>query len=184
LTNTGWHYCQLWNPTDESMVLGAGTLLGQLTPLADIVSIAQEKAPAAAKIDVPCYVTGDLGQGDYPRPNDYRNKHRRYSADRVRASQTNFPPGRNDDRMQNSHSRSNSFAHYDRGTNIENHHYQNHSDSPTSERLIRHTYDELKICLTNRAMTPGKQLKFRASIDEFGDIFAVNNSELTGMDRL
>jgi len=55
--------------------------IGQLTPLVDIVSIAQENAPAAVKIDAPCNVTGDPGQGDYPRPNDYRNKQRRYSAD-------------------------------------------------------------------------------------------------------
>jgi len=85
LANTGWHYCQLWNPTDETIMLGAGTFIGQLTPLADIVSIAQETAPAAV-IDAPFYVTGDPGQGDYPRPNDYKNKHRRYSVDRVRAS--------------------------------------------------------------------------------------------------
>jgi len=50
--------------------------------------------------------------------------------------------------------------------------------------LIKHTYDELKICLTNPAITPEQQLNFRALIDEFGDIFAVNNSELTGTDRL
>jgi len=184
LANTGWHNCQLLNPTDESMVLGAGTFIGQLTPLADIVSIAQKNAPAAAKIDAPCYLTGNQGQGDYQRPNNYRNKHKRYSADRVRASQTNFPPDRNNGRMQNSYSRSNSFAQNDRGTNIENHHHQNHSDSPTPEPLIKHTYGELKICLTIPAITPEQQLKFRALIDEFGDIFAVNISELTGTDRL
>jgi len=81
LANTGWHYCQLWNPTDESMVLGAGIFIGQLTPLVDIESIAQKNAPAALKINTPCYVTCDLGQGEYPRPSKYRNKHRRYSAD-------------------------------------------------------------------------------------------------------
>jgi len=117
----GWHYCQLWNPTDEPMVLGAGKFIGQLTLLADIVSIAQENAPAAEKMDAPCYVTGNQGQGDYPRPNNYRNKHRRYSADQVRASPTNFSPGRNNGRTQNSYSRSNIFAQNDRGTNIENH---------------------------------------------------------------
>jgi len=85
LANTGWHHCQLWNPTDTPILLIAGTFIGQLTPLQDIVSIAQENAPAAIKIDAPCYVTGNSGQGDYPRPSDCgpRNKHRRYSADRV-----------------------------------------------------------------------------------------------------
>jgi len=51
-------------------VLGAGTFIGQLTPLQDIVSIAQENAPAATKIDSPCYVTGYVEQGDYSRPNN------------------------------------------------------------------------------------------------------------------
>jgi len=62
-------------------VLRSGTFIGQLIPLKEIVSIAQENAPAA-DIDGPCYLTGE-GQGDYPRTNSYRNKHRRYSADRV-----------------------------------------------------------------------------------------------------
>jgi len=177
LANTGWHYCQLWNPTDESIVLHAGTFIGQLTPLQDIVSIAQENAPAAANIDVPCYVTG-VGQGDYPRPICYRNKHRRYSAYRIRASPTNFSSSKNNDRMQNSYSRNESFAQNDRRENVENHHHQNHSDSLTFEPLIKHTYDELKISLTNRAITPEQQLKFSALIDEFGGIFAVNNSIL------
>jgi len=86
--------------------------------------------------------------------------------------------------MQNSYSRGNSFAQNDWVTNIENHHHQNHIGSPPLEPLIKHTYDDLKICLTNPAITLKQQLKFRALIDEFGDIFAINNSELTGTDRL
>jgi len=50
--------------------------------------------------------------------------------------------------------------------------------------LIKHTYDELKISLTNTAITPEQEQKFRALINEFGDIFAVSNAELTGTDRL
>jgi len=183
LSNKGWHYCQLWNPTDEPLVLRAETFIGQLTPLKELVSIAQENAPAATNIDVNCYVTGE-GQGDYPRPNGYRNKHRRYSADRVRASPTNFWSGRNKDRTQNFYSRNESFEQNDRGGEVENHHHQNRSDSFISKSLIRHTYDELKISLTNPAITPEQELKFCALIDEFGDNFAVNNSEHTGTKRL
>jgi len=80
--------------------------------------------------------------------------------------------------MQNSYSRGNSFAQNERETHIENHHHQNHSDSPTSEPLIKHTFDELKICLTNTVLTLEQQLKFVGLIDEFGNIFAINNSEL------
>jgi len=77
LANTGWHYCQLWNATDEPIGLAAGTFIGQLTPLQDKVSIAQENAPAATEIDSPCYVTSNRGHGDYSRPSDcgIRNNH-------------------------------------------------------------------------------------------------------------
>jgi len=50
--------------------------------------------------------------------------------------------------------------------------------------LIKHTYDELKIGLTNTAITPEQELKFRALIDIFGDTFAVTNAELNGTNRL
>jgi len=50
--------------------------------------------------------------------------------------------------------------------------------------LIQHTYEELKISLTNTAITPEHELKFRALIDEYGDICAVTNEELMGTDRL
>jgi len=183
LSNKDWHYCQLWNPTDDAITLRAGTFIGQLTPLEDIVSIAQENAPAAVRTDTPCYVTGE-GQGYYSRPNGFRNKHMRYSADRIRASPKNFLSGRNHGRMKNSYSRNESFAQNERGGNFENHHYQNHSDSPVFELLIKHKYDELKISLTNPAITPEQQLNFCALIDEFGDIFAVNNSQPTRTDRL
>jgi len=36
--------------------------------------------------------------------------------------------------------------------NVENHHHQNHSDSPASEPLIEHTYDEFRVKLTNMNM--------------------------------
>jgi len=49
--------------------------------------------------------------------------------------------------------------------------------------LIKHTYDELKICLTNPAITPEQQLKFGVLI-KFGVIFAIIISELTGTNRL
>jgi len=50
--------------------------------------------------------------------------------------------------------------------------------------LIRHSHDELKINLINPGITPDQQSKFSALIDEFGDIFAGDNAELTGTDRL
>jgi len=87
-------------------------------------------------------------------------------------------------KTQNFCSRNQSFAQNGRGANVKNHLHQNHRDSPTSEPLIKHTYDELKISLTNPAITPEQQQKCRALIYEFGDIFAVNNSELLGTDRL
>jgi len=110
----------LWNPTVEPIVLGAGTFIGQLTPLQDIVSIVQKNAPAATGIDSPCYVTGNIEQSDYSRPSDCapRNKHRSYSADRVRASQTNFLSDSNNRRMENSYSGGKSFAQNVRQTNI------------------------------------------------------------------
>jgi len=111
LSNKSWQFCQLWNPTDNAITLSAGTFIGTLTPLDEIVSIAQENAIAAEK---PSYLTGE-GQGDYPRPNGYKNKHRRYSADRVRASPTNFLSDRNSSRTQNSFSRNKNFAQIDRG---------------------------------------------------------------------
>jgi len=86
--------------------------------------------------------------------------------------------------MQNFYSWNESFAQNKKGGNFENHHHQNHSDSPVSETLIKHTYDELKASLTNPAIKLEQQLKFRALIDEFGDIFAVYNSELTETNRL
>jgi len=72
----------------------------------------------------------------------------------------NFSPGRNNGRTQNLYSQNEDFAQNDRGKNVENHHHQNHSDSPVSEPLIKHTYDELKISLTNPAITPEQELNF------------------------
>jgi len=45
ISTKGWHYCQLWNPTDEPITLRAGTLIGQLAPVSDILSIAQDNDP-------------------------------------------------------------------------------------------------------------------------------------------
>jgi len=112
-----------------------------------LICIAQENAPAA-DLNRPCYLTGEVHR-DYPRPNGYGNKHRRYPAQRIRASLTNFPSDRNSARTQNSYSRNNSFAQNDRKTNVGNHHHQNHSNSLASEPLIEHTYDEFKVKLTN-----------------------------------
>jgi len=81
LSTKAWRCCQLWNPMDEPITLRSGAIIGQLAPVSDILSVAQDNAPAAIT-DAPCYLTGKR-QGD-SRSNGYRNKHRRYSADRVR----------------------------------------------------------------------------------------------------
>jgi len=52
-------------------------------------------------------------------------------------------------RTPNSYSRNQSFAQNARRGIVENHHHQNHSDSPASEPLIEHTDDEFKVRLTN-----------------------------------
>jgi len=39
------HCCQIWNPTDEPIHLIPDTLIGQVTPLSDILSIAQDNNP-------------------------------------------------------------------------------------------------------------------------------------------
>jgi len=95
----GWHHCQLWNATNDSITLKAGTTIGQLAPLLDIVSIAQENSPGA-DMGTPCYFDGEE-QGDNPKLNGHRNRYRRYSADRVRASSTNFLSDRNRYKTQN-----------------------------------------------------------------------------------
>jgi len=67
----------------------------------------------------------------------------KHSADRVRGSRTNFV------KTQNSYPGNQSFAQNIRRVNVENHHHQNHSNSPASEPLIEHTDDEFKVKLTN-----------------------------------
>jgi len=183
LANKGVHYCQLWNTTDEALTLGGGTFIGQLTPLKDIVSIAQENAPAAPRSNEQCYVTNNR-DGVECRQTFGRNKHRRYAADRGRAPQSNFSRGNNRTDGRNNADRGEGFSQHDRGQDSDNDHHQTHIESPVIEPIVKHTYEELKICLTNPAITPEQQAKFRAFIDEFGDIFAVHNSELTGTDRL
>jgi len=118
-----------------------------------------------------------IEQRDYPRPNGYENRYRKYLGNRVRASRTNF--GRtqnycsrnsifaqnlkrystngvrasqtifsssiNNGRTQNSYLRNKSFAQNNRRVIVEIHHHQNHSDSPASEHLIKHTDDEFKV---------------------------------------
>jgi len=64
-----------------------------------------------------------------------QNDNGSYSTDRVHGPRTNF------DKTQNSRPGNQSFAQNDRGGNVKNHHHQNHSGSPSSESLIKHTYD-------------------------------------------
>jgi len=144
------------------------------------VSIAQDNNPAAVAMKAPCCL---ISEGE-SRPTGYGNKHKIYAADRVRASTPNFAVDNNGRKTHNFYSRDKSFVQNNGEGNVENHLHQNHSDSPISEPLIKHTCEDLKISLTNPAITREQELKFRAIIYEFGDIFAMNNSELTGTDRL
>jgi len=50
--------------------------------------------------------------------------------------------------------------------------------------LIKHTYDELKLKLTNAAITPEQELDFRALIDEFGEVFALVNEDIPKTNRM
>jgi len=50
--------------------------------------------------------------------------------------------------------------------------------------VIKHTYEELKIHLTNPAITPKQKAKLCRLFYEFGDIFALSNEELPGTNRL
>jgi len=43
----------------------------------------------------------------------------------------------------------------------------------SSELLIKHTFEDLKIKLTNPAITVEQEAKFRNLIAEFGDVFAI-----------
>jgi len=42
LSTRGYHCCQIWNPTDETIRLAPNTLIGQVTTVSDILSIAQD----------------------------------------------------------------------------------------------------------------------------------------------
>jgi len=81
---------------------------------------------------------GRRTQNYWSRNNGFVQNNERYSADRVRASRTNFGG------TQNSYSRNQSFAQNIRRVNVENHHHQNHSESPASEPSIEHT-DKVKV---------------------------------------
>jgi len=61
-------------------------LLGEPKDRIGLVCIAQA---TAADLNRPGYLTGEE-QRDYPRPNGYGNRHRKYLSNRVRASPTIF----------------------------------------------------------------------------------------------
>jgi len=171
--------------------LAPNTLIGQVTPVSHILSIAQDNNPTKTN-------ETDLSQDE----SSYRQRRygtydgRRQQGEERQTSQI----GETGDRTFYSHITSfvnNNYRHRQNNRNnthnIENPHHgsgHNHSDSLSSEPLIssipsvKHTFEELKIKLTNPAITPEQETKFRSLIDEFGDVFAVSNTELPGMDRL
>jgi len=80
-----------------------------------LVCIVQENA-LAADLNQARYLTGEE-QRDYPRPNGYGKKYRRYLADRVRASKRIFSLKRYGPRTQNCCSQNNRFVQNDRKNN-------------------------------------------------------------------
>jgi len=158
-------------------------LIGQVTPVGDILSITQDNNPDVTNENEQKqpetfyrqkrYDTNDRSRQKRQGQTDYFSE----TGDRMIYSQkTNFVNNNNRYRQQNRN-----YAH-----NTDNHHHgkvHNHNDSPTSEPKVKHTF-EVKIKLTSPDITPEQAGKFRRMIDEFGDVFAISNAELLGMDRL
>jgi len=190
LSRHGYHYCQIWNPTDEPIHLVPDTLIGQVTPVSDILSIAPDNNPTKTNKNEQRQPETSYRQRRYDANGRSRQKGQRQTdqfgetGNRTFYSHnTNFVNNNNRYRQQN---RNNTH-------NTENHHHgngHNHGDFLSSEPLIssepvmKHTFEELKIKLTNPDITQEQELKFRNLIDAFGDVFAVSNAELPGMDRL
>jgi RNA:NAD 2'-phosphotransferase (TPT1/KptA family) len=64
---------------------------------------------------------------------------------------------------------------------------ENTDDSPfmpSSSPVKKHTFEELKIKLTNDKLTEDQKQKFRNLVDSYGDVFSLHNSELEGTDIL
>jgi len=82
LSTKGNQYCQLWNSTDEPIHLPSGTLIGQIAPVEDILSIAQDNCS-----NMP-YRPPDssCSQQNHQQPL-FRNNQRRYAADHPRGEQ-------------------------------------------------------------------------------------------------
>jgi len=72
LSTIGQKYCPLWNYTDQLVTLTPGTIIGTVSPIQDILSVAQDNDP-----DTP-----------YELP-PYRHPNRRYAADKPRNFQPN-----------------------------------------------------------------------------------------------
>jgi len=51
-------------------------------------------------------------------------------------------------------------------------------------KTIHHEYDELKLKLKNPEVTEQVKQRFKELISEFGDVFALSNMELEGIDIL
>jgi len=153
-----------------------------------------------------------IAQDNDPRPEcapdnslsgSYRNDHGRYATDRVGIAQPDHQHANYREQNRTYGSRNefvnNNTLRYDRN-NVhndrnysDNHHHcntPNHSELSTTEPFVdtkpihKHTYEELKINLTNPAVTPEEEARFRALIEEYGDIFALDNTELPGTNRM
>jgi len=138
-------------------------------PVKDILSIAQDNCS-----NMP-YRPPDEQNQQFP----FRNKYRLYAADRPHG---NNPLGRYDGINSNCPNNHNEF-------NRNQGNYHNHDDSLLSEPSIyekrpsdKHTYEELKLLITNPEITPEQEAKFKRLINEFGEIFALTNKELPGTD--
>src|SRR5258708_32709982 len=61
---------------------------------------------------------------------------------------------------------------------------QNGKEEPPPPTKIKHTFEELKMEITNDEITADQRERFKNLINQYGDIFALKNSELGGTDIL
>jgi len=116
--------------TDEPIHLQAGTVIGQLAPVSDIISIAQDRDPEVT--NTPCYLTGVSQSQGESRSSGYRNKYGRHVAERVSVFTPNFVRHNRGHKTQTFYSQNRSSAQNNWGRNwrnnqrnVENHHHRN-----------------------------------------------------------
>jgi len=215
LSTKGFQYCQLWNSTNEPIDLTPGTLIGQISSVDEILSIAKENnvPPVETRTNLlqsgyrnkrldgnhrnqnhrnQSYRNQSLPQEDWLQQNKIHllrqhlprqklaNTNKTFYSKNIRYSGNN-----------NAHDRSIRATKNSRGDNYRSRVDNNNTSLQTSPLIPaskpdvrKHTFEELKLTLTNPAITPAQKNQFWSLIEEFGDIFALNNAEFPGTDRL